>query len=185
MFWYPRLIKVNLALQVQSKTKDKRLGLSDVLGGKIAKIKWLWHNTKIMPKLKVQILSSKFINFNFDSMYLIALEVQGQTILHCKDLEYTKYEPIGQRCANIPRSCHEVLKSGDILNKQGFGQSPCGILVMTFAYQMERQWFESTARRMLLSQKEDLNMWPGDHYSQQKLWIVNPLCPAQKWGVRI
>ena len=121
-----------------------------------------------MPKLKVQILSSKFINFNFDSVYLIALEVQGQTILHCKDLEYTKYEPIGQRCANIPRSCHEVLKSGGILNKQGFGQSPCGILVMTFAYQMERQWFESTARRMLLS--------------QTGFETMNPVLPAKAVG---
>ena len=29
----------------------------------------------------------------------------------------------------------------------------CGLVVMTLAYQMERQWFESGARRMLLSQK--------------------------------
>ena len=32
---------------------------------------------------------------------------------------------------------------------------------------------------------KDLNEWSGTHYLWQRLWIVNPLCPTQKWGVRI
>ena len=37
--------------------------------------------------------------------------------------------------------------------KNFWGWSPCGLVVMTRAYWMERQWFKSAARRMLLSQK--------------------------------
>ena len=47
---------------------------------------------------------------------------------------------------------------------------PCGLVVMTLAYRMERQWLESTARRMLLSQK-------GFEYV-----TMNPLLPAKAVG---
>ena len=44
---------------------------------------------------------------------------------------------------------------------------PCGLVVMTLAYQMEGRWFESVARRVLLSQK-------GFEYV-----TMNPLLPAK------
>ena len=47
---------------------------------------------------------------------------------------------------------------------------PCGQVVMTLAYQMERQWIESPARRMLLSQK-------GFEYV-----IMKPALPAKAVG---
>ena len=50
------------------------------------------------------------------------------------------------------------------------GRIPCGLVVMTLAYQMERQWFESAAQQMLLSQK-------GFEYV-----TMNPLLPAKAVG---
>ena len=47
---------------------------------------------------------------------------------------------------------------------------PCGLVVMTLAYRMERQWFESVAWRMFLSQK-------GFKYV-----TMNPLLPAKAVG---
>ena len=41
-------------------------------------------------------------------------------------------------------------------------RSPFSLVVMTLAYQLERQWFELAAQRMLLSQKgfENVTMKP-------------------------
>ena len=47
---------------------------------------------------------------------------------------------------------------------------PSGLVVMTLAYQMEGQWFDSAARRMLLSQK-------GFEYV-----IMKPALPAKAVG---
>ena len=47
---------------------------------------------------------------------------------------------------------------------------PCGLVVMTLAYQMEWQWLEFVARRMLLSQK-------GFEYV-----IMKPALPAKAVG---
>ena len=60
--------------------------------------------------------------------------------------------------------------SAAAIYKYGGARIPSGLVVMTLTYRMERRWFESAARRMLLSQK-------GFEYV-----TMNPVLPAKAVG---
>ena len=61
--------------------------------------------------------------------FLIALEVQGHTIPPWKALRYGKYNSRGISCGSTLNIYQDILKSGNLLHKQGFVDSQFGTTV--------------------------------------------------------
>ena len=63
-------------------------------------------------------------DFNFKILaFLIPLEVQGHTVPYLKGLRYGKDESKGLNCGCTSVICQDVMKSDNLLHKQGFVDS--------------------------------------------------------------
>ena len=72
-------------------------------------------------KLIVHLLLHRSRLFNFDLLYvLIPLEVKGYTVPNLKALRYGIYEARGLSCGSTSTICQGIMKSGNLLNQQGF-----------------------------------------------------------------
>ena len=54
---------------------------------------------------------------------MIPFEIQGHALAHLKALSIIKYEPRGLSCGSTLNICQDILKSGNLPHKWGFGDS--------------------------------------------------------------
>ena len=63
-------------------------------------------------------------------VFSIPLEVQVNTVLHCRGLSSGKYEPRGLRFDSTLKICQVLLNSGNLLHKRCFAPFPMAITAL-------------------------------------------------------
>ena len=84
-------------------------------------------------------------------------KVQGNTIPHLKDLRYGKYEKRGLSFGSTSSICQGILKSDNLLHKQGFVDSHRNMIKMTLSWFQERNSFFMMKFFNLLRTKKKLS----------------------------